>query len=276
MNGTAIRVNQLLNPQTGKAVIVAFDHGGSGVPPGGGDVSGILAAVAESRAEGLLVGPGVARQAGRYFARPGAPRLIVSMDAPIFSSMCGEHGKIRDHARIATAEHLMMLGATAAKVLLPVGYEGTEIFTKGVELVRSCAMECQALGLPLMVEPALWGVKASEKDNALIEHSARMSVELGADILKIPAPTDTAVLERIVRNAGVPVMTLGGAPRDAEGFAADMQAWMSTGVAGVVVGRNVWSRPNPAGAVDALVGAVHENNPEAVAAGWAAAGEPAA
>src|SRR5690606_24724256 len=111
----AIRTSQLLNPVTGKAVIIAFDHGGTGVPKGGADVSSILAAIGRSRAEGVLVGCGTARAYAGDFARPGAPRLIVSLDGPVFSSVCGAHGKIVDQSHHATAEYAMKLGATAAK-----------------------------------------------------------------------------------------------------------------------------------------------------------------
>lgn len=170
----------------------------------------------------------------------------------------------------------MKLGATAAKILLPVGTEDVSVFRRGVELIRQAVLECDEIGLPLMVEPALWGPHADERDSALIEHAARMSVELGADILKIPAPTDATTLARIVANSPVPVMVLGGAPRDAAGFTTDMQTWMQTGVAGVVIGRNVWSRPHPDKAVAALVAAVHDNDPAAVARSWDEAGAPAA
>jgi DhnA family fructose-bisphosphate aldolase class Ia len=276
MSGTRIRTSQLFNRETGKAVMVAFDHGGSGIPPGGADAIGIVEAIARSSAEALLVGPGLARIAGDHFARPGAPRLIVALDAPVFSPLCGEHGKIQSHARVATAEHAMRLGATAGKVLLPVGYESAERFAAGIALVRELALECERLGLPLMIEPALWGVNASEKDDALIEHSARVAIELGADILKIPAPTELSVLARIVRHSPVPVTILGGAPRDTMGLARDVGQWLSAGVVGVVVGRNVWSRPKPEHAVDALIAAVHQGDADAVERHWAAAGTPAA
>lgn len=275
MNGIALRVSQLLNPATGRSVIVAFDHGGSGVPKGGADLASILESVAGSGAEGLLVGPGVARLAASRLARPGAPRLIVSLDAPIFSPLPGEHGKLKDHVRVATPEYALHLGATAAKVLLPVGFASAEQLGRSVELLRTIAMDCHRIGLPLMVEPALWGEGASESDSALIAHACRMGVEIGADILKIPPPSEPAVLSAIVRNSPVPVMLLGGAPRDAAGFVAEVGGWMTSGAVGVVVGRNVWGRPDPKAAVAALAATVHQGDAGAAARAWAAAGEPA-
>lgn len=84
MDGRAIRTNQLLHPRTGKAVIVAFDHGGTGVPKGGADVGSILSAIGRSKAEAILIGCGTARAYAHAFARPDAPRLIVSLDGPVF------------------------------------------------------------------------------------------------------------------------------------------------------------------------------------------------
>jgi DhnA family fructose-bisphosphate aldolase class Ia len=261
MNGIALRVSQLLNVATGRSVIVAFDHGGSGVPKGGADLAHILESVAGSGAEGLLVGPGTARHAASRLAHPGAPRLLVSLDAPIFSSLPGEHGKLKDHVRVATPEYALHLGAP-------------EQFGRSVELLRTIAMDCHRIGLPLMVEPALWGEKASESDNELIAHACRMGVEIGADILKIPAPSDAAVLAAIIHNSPVPVMLLGGAPRDAAGFVDEVGGWMKNGAVGVVVGRNVWGRPNPKSAVAALAATVHQGDAAAAAKAWAAAGEP--
>jgi DhnA family fructose-bisphosphate aldolase class Ia len=274
MNGIALRVSQLLNPTTSRSVIVAFDHGGSGVPKGGADVGHIVDAVAASGAEGLLVGPGVARHAAAALARPGAPRLLVSLDAPIFSPLPGEHGKLQDHVRVATPEYALHLGATAAKVLLPVGFADADRFAKSVDLLRVIAMDCHRIGLPLMVEPALWGEKASETDNELIAHACRMGVEIGADILKIPAPPNAEVLAGIVRNSPVPVMVLGGSPRDAAGFVDEVAGWMKSGAVGVVVGRNVWSRPDPKQAVAALAATVHRGDAAAAGKAWTAAGEP--
>jgi DhnA family fructose-bisphosphate aldolase class Ia len=275
MNGIALRVSQLFNPATSRSVIVAFDHGGSGVPSGGGDLAGILDAVAASPAEGLLVGPGTARHAAARLARPGAPKLLVSLDAPVFSALPGEHGKLKDHIRVATPEYALHLGASAVKVLLPVGFASAEQFARSVDLLRTIAMDCHRIGLPMMVEPALWGEKASETDSALISHACRMGIEIGADILKIPAPSDPSVLRTIVANSPVPVMLLGGAPRDAASFAVEVEGWMRSGTVGVVVGRNVWARPDPKQAVEALVATVHRGDVAAATKAWAAAGQPA-
>jgi len=274
MNGIALRVSQLLNPATGRSVIVAFDHGGSGVPKGGADVGQIVEAVGGSGAEGLLVGPGVARIAAEKLAHPGAPRLLVSLDGPIFSPLPGEHGKLKGHIRVATPEYALHLGATAAKVLLPVGFADADQFARSVDMLRTIAMDCHRIGLPLMVEPALWGEKASETDNELIAHACRMGVEIGGDILKIPAPPSAQVLAGIVRDSPVPVMVLGGSPRDAASFVNEVGGWMESGAVGVVVGRNVWSRPDPKRAVAALAATVHRGDAAAAAKAWAAAGEP--
>ena len=274
MDGSRLRVNQLLNAETGRAVIVAFDHGGSGVPKGGGDLPAILEAIAASPAEALLVGPGTARHAARALARPGGPRLIVALDAPIFSPLPGEHGKLLDHRPVATAEMALHLGATAAKVLLPVGFAEASKFADSLEFLRQSAMDCHRSGLPLIVEPALWGEKASEEDNGLIVHSCRMAVEIGADVLKIPPPDDLAVLRTIIGNSPVPVMLLGGAPRDAAVFVKEVESWVSAGAVGVVVGRNVWGRAKPGHAVEALAATIHRLDRDAAEAAWQAAGAP--
>lgn len=258
MNGCTIRVNRLL-AASGRSVMIAFDHGGGGAPASGEDVPAILDVLATSDAQGVLLGPGMSRQAGARFARPAAPALVTALDAPVFSDLPGEHGVILAHRRVLSARRALGEGATAAKVLLPLGHgTGTE-YADSFELVARATEEAHEVGLPVMVEPALWGRRA-EHDDAVIAHSARVAWELGADMIKIHAPADTAVLGDIVDRSEGPVFVLGGSPASAEEFLVGVDTWIAAGAAGVVVGRNVWGRPDPASMVRALSAVVHDRD----------------
>lgn len=251
MNGCAIRTRQLLDPATGRSVMLAFDHGGGGMPRGGENLPGILDTIIGSNAQGVLLGPGVSRQAGERFDRLGAPALISALDAPVFSDLPGEHGHIGAHRRVQSAKTALALGATAAKILIPLGPGDLGQFGDTFELVARTTEEAHEIGLPVMVEPALWGVRATHSDE-VIAHSARMAWELGADMIKIHAPHDVSVLADIVANSLGPVFVLGGDPATPEQFVSSVDSWITAGALGVVVGRNVWGRPHPATMIDAL------------------------
>ncbi|WES62807.1 hypothetical protein P0L94_10080 [Microbacter sp. GSS18] len=266
MNGCLIRTAQLQNPASGRCVAVAFDHGGGGMPPGGADVPAILDVVcASGAADAVLLGPGLSRAAGSRLAAPSAPALITALDAPIFGARPGEHGDLITQRRLLDAGTALRNGATSAKVAMPLGLDDADRWADSVSLIAGAIEDAHAAGLPVMVEPALWGPVAAH-DDELIAHSARVSWELGADSVKIHATEDAAVLARIVDHSPGPVYVLGGAPASAEAFLADVDRWIDAGVAGVVVGRNVWARPEPGRMIRALAAVVHDRDLDAARA----------
>ncbi|MDX2377412.1 hypothetical protein M4I32_11435 [Microbacterium sp. LRZ72] len=261
MNGAAIRAASLFDPASGRCVVAAFDHGGSGMPRGGEDAPERVAAIVAGGPDAVLLGQGLARLSLRDFAAAGAPRLIIALDAPVFSDRPGTTGAIRGHRRTARADEALRDGATAAKVVLPLGTG--ELFADSVELVARAARECQAAGLPLIVEPVLWGTEVppsgAERD-ALIAHSTRAAWELGADLVKIHAPEQVETLALITRSAPGPVLVLGGAPTDTATFLRAADAWIRAGARGIAAGRNVWSRRDPRAAIAGLRRVVHDRD----------------
>lgn len=264
MFGSSLRAAQLLNPRTAKSVIVAFDHGSNGVVPGGEDPQQMISALARSGADAVLLGPGLATHALAALSFPGAPRLVVALDGPFFGAGPATTEPLSGQRRLLSAEAAVRMGATAGKVLLPLGIGDQSGYADSLALIAGAAEECRSVGLPLMVEPAFWGAESDMSDE-MIAHSARVSIEFGASLLKIPAPEDVALLKQIVERSPVPVYVLGGDPADAERLAGDLVSWMEAGAAGVVVGRNVWNRPDPSAAVRGLSAAVHDRDRDACA-----------
>ncbi len=79
--GKTIRLGRILNPRTGRAAVVAFDHGlHLGAIPGTLAPGQVLETLAEAGADAFLVSPGVARRYASVFAGRGAPGLILRLD----------------------------------------------------------------------------------------------------------------------------------------------------------------------------------------------------
>ena len=239
---------------------------------GGENVPGMLETLTASDADGVLLGPGVG---ARYAARSDTrlPALVSALDIAIFGAepATGDpRTTIRD---ISTPPAVLRDGASAAKMLLPLGWNETSAWGDAVQRIALRATECAELGLPLMVEPVFWGASATKTDDA-IAHAARVSVELGAHLLKLPAPGDPGRLADIVEWSPVPVYIVGGNP-DGDGSLADrVVTWMEAGATGVVVGRNVWNRDDPSAAIAALRAAVHDLDATRARALFAKAGPP--
>ncbi|MGE3842606.1 MAG: hypothetical protein AB7I50_13555, partial [Vicinamibacterales bacterium] len=104
MFGSTLRAAQLQNPRTARSVIVAFDHGSNGLVTGGEDPNAMLAALARSGADGILLGPGLARHAVGKLTFAGAPRLNVALDAPFFGAGPATTDTLSGQRRLFSAE----------------------------------------------------------------------------------------------------------------------------------------------------------------------------
>jgi class I fructose-bisphosphate aldolase len=147
------------------------------------------------------------------------------------------------------------------KVMLVWGIE-PDVERESIRLISALARECEVQEMPLMIEPVLWGAAIAEdrrSDPDLIAHACRITVEMGADIVKAPYVADAQALAALVRNTPVPIVLLGG-PRIDDAYAVPRIAEQArdAGVKGLVFGRNVFQRPNAAHMIRALRALMHQ------------------
>lgn len=274
MTGTHLRAASLTNKSDGRSVIVAFDHGGNGILPGGENSQAMISRLAGTDADGILIGPGLMRPLSEHLARPGAPRMVVAIDGGTFGPLPGVEAPLSHHRLLISPDYALSYGASAAKMLLPLGLGDRELLSNATSLISRTAAECDRVGLPLMLEPAFWGKDISHVDDEMIAHATRMAIELGAHILKIPAPSGPDALAQITGSTDLPVYMLGGVPGDGSALARAAVDWMDAGATGVAIGRSVWSRPNVDAAVRGLIAAVHSRDAEQAAREFEAADVP--
>jgi class I fructose-bisphosphate aldolase len=109
-----------------------------------------------------------------------------------------------------------------------------------------------------------------------IAYSARLGLELGADVAKVKYPGSEEAMEETVRMAGkTKVVMSGGSKRSDEEFLSNVKSVIDAGGAGLAVGRNVFQRENPERILDALEKVIFEESSveEALAAAEGAAPE---
>ena len=108
---------------------------------------------------------------------------------------------------------------------------------------------------PLAFGPLATGATTVE----ILTLGARMSVELGADALKIPYTGDVDFFAHLVSVSQVPVLVLGGARSDNERDALELFAeGLEAGCSGCLMGRNVTKSPDPEKLVQQMVQIAHE------------------
>ena len=97
-------------------------------------------------------------------------------------------------------------------------------------------------------------------DPDVVAHCARVGVELGADIVKVPYTGDVDSFAEVVSSCCVPVVIAGGERMESTRQILQMVSdSVQAGGAGISVGRNVFQHPNRVALVKALRAIVHEN-----------------
>ena len=150
-----------------------------------------------------------------------------------------------------TVKHAIELGAAGVGyTIYPGSRHEQQMF---VEFGRICDQAHNA-GLPVIcwMRPKPKNMN-QELDTNTLAYAARIAMELGADVVNIPATTDFEGLKWIVKCAGkTRVITSGGEKISDYEFLDHVQKSMEAGVRGIAVGRNIWQREDPFDATKTL------------------------
>lgn len=248
--------------EDGRAVIVALDHGlGLGQVDGLNRPESLLRTLSIARPDGVIVPRGMGRMIG---AMEHPLPWLLTADVYVTSTLPGTPGRDEVHATVWTAADAKALGAAGLKVLLVFGRADPEAFVDELRSVARLVSQAADAGLPVMVETVLWGpdVPIGRDDDAqFVVDAARTGFELGADVLKIAIPDDLGPLRELTSGLPIPIVLMGGPAADPDVTFRRIDAALDAGAAGVALGRNVWSRPNPDRFVAALHTLVHGRAP---------------
>lgn len=242
-SGIVTRMGHLFHHADQRAFIVALDHGIVGNLPGIENLAGTLATVIDGEPDGIVVSAGAFPSLAKIIN--GKIGIILTLDTYLTSSIPRSNSMEEEHRLLSTVEHAMALGADAVKIFLVGGQKSLPGFADNVEKVAQVGNECLRWGIPLIVEPTLWGGEIpNEKkhDPELISHMSRIAYESGATILKIPYP-GAEVLEKIVGNLPCPILIMGGSNVGSEDEMLTLvREVVAAGAQGIVFGQNIWQR----------------------------------
>lgn len=258
--GLTLRLNRILNPQSGCGIIVAVDHGlFLGPILGAEDARGTVASVAAGSPDAIQVSPGVARAAQASFLGRTAPALVVRVDA---SNTWRSVAKpvVPYRVPVATVEDAIRLGADAIVTFLFTGYADDREEGANLQAVGGLASACRQWGVPLIVEPLAVAVgRPLVNDPEVVTLMVRVACEAGADLIKADYTGSAETFASVVRASTVPVLIRGGPKMDTPEQVLTMATdAVAAGARGVVFGRNVWQHDSPAAMVRALRRVIHE------------------
>lgn len=234
-----------------RSLVVALDHGGGlDVYPFLAEPARVLDAVVENGADAILTTPGIAQE---FFQALKSVGLILRVDGG--SSQLAKEMQCK---LLYSVEDALRLGADAVACM---GFPGADLETDTLTNIATLARDCLAWNVPLMAEMVPGGLINSQLltvEN--IRLAARIGVELGADFIKTEYIGPPDRFKQVIENCYRPVLMLGGArTNDAQSLFTAVKSGIDIGVAGVVMGRNVWGHSRPGAMVKALAAIVHQN-----------------
>ena len=252
--GKTIRLERILNRKTQRAIIVPMDHGVSVGPIDGIiDMRETIVDMANSGADAVLMHKGLVRCGYRASGRDVG--LIVHLSASTSLSPLSNSKTL-----VGTVEEAVRLGADGVSVHVNLGDTNEREMLADLGRVARSADEW---GMPLLAMVYARGPRVdNEFDPAVVAHCARVGVELGADVVKVPYTGDMESFSDVVSACCIPVVIAGG-PRteSTRQFLEMVDNSLKAGGSGLSVGRNVFQHPRRTRLVQALRGLVHENMP---------------
>ena len=247
--GAQRRFNRIINPQSGRAIIVPMDHGVSdGAPRGLRNMAKAISDMSEGGADAVLLHKGLIHKA-RY---EDHLHLGFIMHISASTSLSSRPNK---KMLVGDVEEAVRLGADAVSIHINLGDEYESMMMADAGRI---AKECSLWGMPLLMMVYARGHDVDSYSPKNIAHCARVGAELGADIVKVPYTGDPETFADVVDDCGVPVLIAGGPKLDSTRKLLEMvYGSLQAGGAGLSVGRNVFEHENRVMLMKALNAMVH-------------------
>lgn len=250
MIGKEIRLERILNRDTGKAVVVPMDHGVSVGPIDGlSNLREAMVQVADGGANAVVVHKGIVARGHR---KSGPDMGLITHLSGSTSLSPTPHAK----TLVCTVQEAIKLGADAVSIHVNIGNgHEKEMLTD----FGNVALTAAEWGMPLlaMVYPRGEKIK-DEYDTEVVKHAARLGAELGADVVKVSYTGSRESFRQVVEGCHVPVIIAGGPKMESDRAILEMvKGAMDAGAAGTSIGRNVFQHKNPNKIVGALCMVVH-------------------
>ena len=260
------RLNRLFNPDSGRALDVAVDHGFFGEPSfltGIEDMDSVIATLVAANPDAVQLTLGQARTL-QSFPGKHKPALVLRTDvANVYGNPLDDH--IFSHHLPHAIEEAVRLDAVAVCANLMHLPGRPEIREANIRSIMALRKEATRYGMPLMIEPLVMQDNAAagggymvDGDTDKIVTLVRQAKELGADLIKADPTDNVADYSKVITVAGdVPVLVRGGGRVDDRTLLERTVAVLDQGARGIVYGRNIIQHSKPAGITAALMEVLH-------------------
>jgi len=230
----------------GRAMFLAYDQGMEHGPEKDFDDENvdpqkILEIAEEGQFTGVIFQKGIAE---KYYD----PKIN---KVPLIVKLNGKTGLRADldepySPPLCSVEEAIGLGASAVGYTI---YVGSQFEGKMMQEFSVIEQEAEERNLPVVawMYPRGQAVAGKENSREILAHAARLGLELGADMVKIPYNGSKKDFEWVVKAAGKTKVVMSGGPKTEtrEEFLKIVKDVLSVGAVGVAVGRNIWQDGEP-------------------------------
>lgn len=226
----------------GRALYLAYDQGMEHGPRDFNDKNVdplyIIDIARRGKFDGLVFQRGIAEKYQEEIKKSGVALIMklngktsLSKGEPISRQLC-------------EVEDAIKLGAVAVGYTIYIGSMYESIMLKEFEKIEQ---EAHAKGIPAIAWIYPRGRSIVGKDEReLMAYSARVGLEIGADMVKLQYDGRVNDLRWAVKSAGrTKVVVAGGTKEEGKAFLKDVENIMRGGAIGLAVGRNVWQAKEP-------------------------------
>jgi len=250
MVGKRIRMERIIDRNSGKTVIIPMDHGVTLGPMAGLiDMRKTINDVAMGGANAIVIHKGLVETGHRGSGKDVG--LIIHLSA---STCMAPDPNCK--VLVCTVEEAIKLGADGISVHVNLGAEDEKSMLQDFGRIAKEAMEW---GMPLLAMIYMRGPKVkNEFDVNLVKHAARVGAELGADIVKVSYTGSPESFREVVEGCFVPVVIAGGEKMETDQDILEMvKESVMAGGAGVSIGRNTFQHREPGKIIRVISKMVH-------------------
>lgn len=227
----------------GKAIYLAYDQGLEHGPEHDfNDINinpeYIIEIAKNGKYNGIILHKGIAE---KYY------KEIKKSKVPLIIKLNGKTKLVKGEpmsSLICTVDEAIKLGAVAVGYTIYLGSEHEEEI---IEEFSSLVKKAHSKGIPIIawIYPRGKAVK-NDVSREMMAYSARVGLEIGADMIKMKYGGNKRNLSWAVESAGRTKIVISGGKKVSEKkFLKELEETMTCGAIGMAVGRNVWQNPNP-------------------------------
>jgi len=243
--GMKNRLSSIINPKTGKCVMLAVDHGYFQGPTTGLRNLGKTINPLLPYADALMI----TRGAIRNWVNP-------EIGIPIVLRMSGGQSILKELSNEVITNSIQDAIRINASAITCSVYIGGEYEKESIANLAKLVNYGEDYGIPVLAVTAVG--KEMARDSRFLGLASRICVEIGAHIVKT---YNCDGFEKVVEACGnIPVVMAGGKKIDEKDALAMAKNVVDKGASGVDMGRNIFQSNNPVGMIKAVRSVVHDGN----------------